>query len=242
MELFEPKIEELRRQLESARTELHTGTAFNGRPWPRSLNKQMVLEQDMGAELGKAGLQSFSVHLWTESLELVRDGLISVYGQDIPLIAASGGAKSVSFGKIALLGVDSIPSEEVYPSFERLDAIRFTQNLEGYMLRGFTQRNREWSRISRVACAKGFDFAVLGRELIRDYMAVSFVRQAEMFFLTDDALIRTLSPIMEDCNSITHALNTMFENINMDCKKCNSASICDEIDGLRRLHHELGLV
>jgi CO dehydrogenase/acetyl-CoA synthase beta subunit len=239
MGLFELKIEKLRRQLEDAKPEPRVCSVCDARAWPRRPTRQMILEQDMGAELGKVGLVSFAAILWTESIESVRDRIISVYGQDIPALASPCGARSVAFGKVALLGVDSIPSEEVYAAFEKMDAVRFTQNLDGYMLRGIIQRNREWSRISRDACGKGFDFTVLGSELIRDYLALPFVRRAEMFFFTDEALIRTLSPIVDDCSKITRALNTMFENIRMDCKNCGSALVCDEVDGLRRLHDRL---
>jgi CO dehydrogenase/acetyl-CoA synthase beta subunit len=239
MGLFELKIEQLRSQLEDATPEPRVCSVCDARGWPRRANKQMILEQDMGVELGKGGLQSFAAVLWTESMDRVRDGVISVYGQDIPLLAAPGGARSVPFGKVALLGVDFIPSKEVYAAFEKMDAVRFAQNLKGYMLRGFTQRNREWSRISREACNNGFDFTVLGSELIRDYLALPFVRRAEMFFFTDDALIRALAPVIDECHKITRALNTIFEGIHMDCKSCDEAPICAEIDGLRRLHDRL---
>jgi CO dehydrogenase/acetyl-CoA synthase beta subunit len=239
MGLFELKIEEFRRQLEDAKPEPRVCSASGSRAWPRSQTRQMILEQDMGAELGKGGLQSFAAVLWTESIDRVRDGVISVYGQDIPALAAPGGARSVPFGKVVLLGVDSIPGEELYAAFEKMDAVRFAQNLKGYMLRGFTQRNREWSRISREACGKGFDFTVLGSELIKDYLALPFVRRAEIFFFTDIALIRTLAPVIEECHKITHALNTIFEGIDMDCKNCDEAPICAEVDGLRRLHDRL---
>jgi CO dehydrogenase/acetyl-CoA synthase beta subunit len=236
MGLFERKIEELRSHLGNSKLEPCVYPASGTRVWPRSQTKQMILEQDMGAELGKGVLQSFAAILWTEELDYVSENLISVYGQDIPLLAAPGGAKSVPFGKIVLLGVDSIPGKEVYAAFEKMDAVRFAHNLKGYMLRGFTQRNREWSRISSEACNHGFDFTVLGSELIRDYLALPFVRRAELLFFTDKALIRALAPVVDDCHKITRALNTIFEGIEMDCKSCSEAPICAEVDGLRRLH------
>jgi CO dehydrogenase/acetyl-CoA synthase beta subunit len=240
MNLFESAIKEIRSRLSGARPALRASVSENTRPpWPRRGIKQMILEQDMGAELGNGRYPSFSAILWTSSQATVEDGLISLYGQDIPQIAACAGNTSVPFGKLVLLGVEPIPDDGAYAFFERLDAVRFVQNLEGYMLRGTTQRNREWSRVSRIACEQGFDFPALGRELIRDYKALPSVLRAEVVFLSEDRLIRELSPVAEDCAQITRALNTMFTNINTDCAACDSAVICSEVQELSRLHKNL---
>ena len=239
MSLFEAKIETLRQALAPLEAEERVFRASGGGAWPRAGSKQMILEQDMGAELGNGRLPSFAAILWTEELERVRDGQIALYGPDIPQIAAPGGKKSVPFGKIVLLGVDALPADEVYASYERMDAVRFRQNLSGYMLRGTSQRNREWSRVSKEACGAGFCFAHLGSELVRDYKALPFVRRAELLFFTEEAGVRALLPAMSECCQIARALNTMFEHVSMDCKSCDAAEICEEIDGLKQLHRQL---
>lgn len=240
MSLFERQIQDLR-QILSEHTPDFNGTAPpNIGDWPRSGAKQMILEQDMGVELGNGRLASFAVIMWTADLNLVEDGRIRVYGQDIPQIASLANEKSRPFGKIVLLGASPPPAEDLYEAYEKMNAVRFDLNLKGYMLRGFiTQKNREWSRITKTACQDGFSFSTLGRELTRDYKKLPFVKSAEVLFFTDDNLIRRLTPLTEDATKITKALNTMFENINMDCQHCESSDICDDVNELRSLHKHL---
>jgi CO dehydrogenase/acetyl-CoA synthase beta subunit len=238
MPLFESKIRELRQRLSKHPFRLREADP-DRQAWPRNTAKQMILEQDMGAELGNGRLPSFAVVLWSERRDLAGDGSIRVYGPDIPQIAAPGGIRSAPFGKVALLEVEPLPAGDIYAAFERMDAVRFDMNLKGYMLRGFTQRNREWSRVSKSACDEGFSFSALGTELIRDYKKLPFVKRAEMLFLTESALIQELSPLAEDCTGIVQALDTLFENIQMDCKNCDAAAICEDVDELRKLHRQM---
>ncbi|MDR1765941.1 MAG: hypothetical protein LBR77_07625 [Lachnospiraceae bacterium] len=234
MSLFKAEIDGMRRTL----TEygfLGRKLPVAGKKWPRSEGRQMILEQDMAAELGHGRFPSISVILWTWSAHTVEDGAIRLYGPDIPAIAGSD-INSVPFGKVVLLEVSGIPEGEVYPAFEQMDAVRFDMNLKGYMLRGTVQRNREWGRVGKKACRDGFCFSVLGSELLRGYKKLPFVRGAEILFFTDEGLIRELTPMAEKSVQITRALNTMFENIDMDCKHCDSATICETIPELKALH------
>lgn len=236
MRLFDEQILALRRHLEDVPACRVNAVSAGYPPWPRSAAKQMVLEQDMGVELGNARMPSFASILWTEQLDLIEDGSIRVYGRDLPEISTYCGDNRVPFGKLVLLGVAPLPEDGLYSAFEQMDLVRFRLQLSGYMLRGFSQRDREWSRVSKSAYENGFSLVRLGLELLRDYKALPFVRAAEVIFTTDDSLVRTLTPLAEGCGKVARALNTMFEHIDMDCKNCDSADICGEIDELRQIH------
>ena len=240
MNLFDQYIGELRILLDAREQLPRRDFRFDEKQkWPRLEREQLILQQDTAVELGNPRSNSFAFILFTEDLANVHDGRVMLYGKDIPEIGSNANVKSASFGKIVLLGCDSFPDEEAYHYFEQMDIVRFRLKLEGYMLRGLPQRNREWSRISNKALMKGFNLQTLANELIRDYKALPFVKSTEIIFFTEELLIKRLKPMAETCSKISMAMNTMFENIVMDCKHCDASELCDEIDGLKQLHQSL---
>ncbi len=240
MNLFDRYIEELRAVLNARSNVPHEEFQFDRKQkWPRLEREELILQQDTAVELGNPRSESFAFILYTGDLSAVHDGRISLYGTNIPEIGSNANTKSAAFGKIVLLGCDSFNEEEAYYYFERMDIVRFRLKLKGYMLRGFPQRNREWSRISSKAYTKGFNLQTLGNELIRDYKELPFVKSAEVVFFTEEMFIKRLRPMAETCSKIAMALNKIFENITMDCKDCDASEVCDEIDGLKRIHRSL---
>jgi CO dehydrogenase/acetyl-CoA synthase beta subunit len=240
MNLFDRYIEELRAVVDAGSKVPHRAFQFDKKQkWPRLEREELILQQDTAVELGNPRSESCAFILYTGDLSAVHDGRISLYGTDIPEIGSSANTKSAAFGKVVLLGCDSFNEEEAYYYFEQMDMVRFRLKLEGYMLRGYPQRNREWSRISNRAFTKGLNLHTLGNELIRDYKELPFVKSAEVAFFTEETLIKELRPMAETCSKIAMALNKMFENITMDCKNCDASEVCDEIDGLKRMHKSL---
>lgn len=239
MSLFNQYIEEIRQDLKSHQQFVHKKSRFNNHTsWPTLTREQLILQQDTCVELGRNQTESFSFIIWTEDLKKINDNDITLYGKDAPEIASNVAQNSSPFGKIVLLGCERFQQEDIYSYFEQMDIVRFKLKLEGYMLRGFSQRNQEWSRISHDAISKGFNLIILANELIREYKELPFVKSAEIVLFTEESLIKSLMPIAEKCSKIPTALNKIFDNIVMDCKNCDASEVCDEIDALKKLHKQ----
>lgn len=238
MDLYDKHIEEI---LAVLRNEAHveqTTLLYNKEhAWPRVEKEQLIMLADTALELGHNKTASLESIIWTEKEETVQDERITLYGPDVAELAANCHGQPVSFGKIVLLASDDdIDEEEAYEFFENIDIIRYSLKLEGYMLRGFFQHNREWSRISKDALTNGFNFETLGTELIRDYKKLVHVKAVEVIFFTDEPLINRLKSTTAACNKISSALNKIADNIIMDCGHCSEKAICDEIGEMKEMH------
>lgn len=214
-------------------------SCFDWKAWPRKTHGALVLEQDTAVELGGERNSSFSAILWTDDASRIHDGQISCYGPELRQIAGADGDPIVGacFGKIILIQAE-FPEEEIYSCYEKLERIRFRQNLSGYMLRSASQRDREWVRVSREAVRNGLSFQILGSELIHDLRENSDVKKAEVIFCTDETLLRQLKPVCDKCNEIIHALNKIYDNIPMECGSCSLAALCGEVEGLKKIHEK----
>lgn len=121
-------------------------------------NPGVILRSDVFAEMGNPAEGSNGFIIWTRDLSLVRDGLISVVGPDIPEM--NEGA-SVPFGQVIMVaGKDLGPSLQ-----ERIEDARYVSDqIEGYLVRDSSKG--VWGRVSRDAVAKGFTLETLGRALM----------------------------------------------------------------------------
>lgn len=237
MDLFDKYIDEVRQRLDENQQFVKQRFKYNQHSiWPILPKEQLILQHDTCIELGK--MESFSFIMWTEDFKKINDNDITLYGRDVSEIASQNLQSSSPFGKIVLLGCDPFSEDNVYPCFEQMDMVRFRLNLKGYMLRGFTQRNQEWSRISHNAISEGFSLEVLANELMREYKKLPFVRSTEIVMLTESTLIKMLMPLAEKCSKIPSALNKIFDNLIMDCKSCDDSEVCNEIEGLKELHKQ----
>jgi len=235
MQLFDTMIEDTKRFVEDLQQK-RNWTAPDKTAWPEGGNRNIVLKDDMGLELGSPQTQSLSCILWTENLDLIKDGSITLAGPDL----SQSYGKSLPFAKIVLVGVSGFTEENTYERYRDMEMIRYQLDLKGFMLRAVSQYMREWCRISSEAVIKGFSAQVLGSALMKLFHEKSYVRTVEVIFLTSSAddVIR-LKEITEPSQKIIAAMNKMAEEFDFDCASCEYQDVCNEADLLKGMRDRL---
>lgn len=189
----------------------------------------VILKEDTYVELGNPLQGSASLVLWTQQVEIVRDGLITLIGPDIQ--ESSG--QSLPFGQVVLIG-DRVLDEKDFPRIER--ARDLSNLLEGYMIRHVPRRL--WSRVSRDAALKGFSFEILGRALMANYRRqFPQLGAIEILFVTSSKSdVDTLHNISIDAQGkslsirkLTRTQEGTYECEELNCDICPDKPACDTI-------------
>jgi CO dehydrogenase/acetyl-CoA synthase beta subunit len=234
MALFDQHLEEVNAYLERKRSEGNI-TAFAQQvktDWPISKTGNLVLSQDAAVELGNPSQGSTSFLLWENASSQENKNQITIVGPDLPELAG----QSVPFGKIVIVRGDGFDEENSYDRYRQLDLLRYDIRLKGYMMRGASQFQREWSRVSKEACSKGFSFKDLGGALIDKFMELSFVRSVEVVFITAGQKdIAEMGAVSNKAYRIISAMNKMAEELSCDCGSCDYSDVCSEVEELRSM-------
>jgi CO dehydrogenase/acetyl-CoA synthase beta subunit len=192
-------------------------------------NQGIILRGDTFLELGNPEMGSASHLLWTTNPSLLSDGKMTLIGPDIP--ESEGG--SLPFGQVLLLaGPELTPADH-----ERLKGAQHVgDHIDGYMVRSTS--DHIWSRVSKEAGAKGFDFATLGRALMNLVKSkVSTVSAMEVIFITSSKKdVKGLDLIVSETQSIGREMikETWKErgfdiDCEVDCASCHDQEVCDDI-------------
>lgn len=207
-----------------------------GSNWPNERNRNLVLGQDTAVELGNPKDASTSFLLWVNAPEKVKNGRITIVGPDLPRLSE----KQVSFGKIVIVDAADFDEDNTYDRYREMELLRYDIHLKGYMMRGVSQQQREWSRVSKEAINNGFSFQHLGGALIDQFSQMPYVRAVETIFITsgkEDVLeMQTIS------NSVGHlisAMNKMAEEMSFDCDTCDYNDVCGDVEELRSMRDSL---
>ena len=229
MELFEVTIADMRKYIEGkqSRSSIIKEQKYS---WPSGGGRNVVLSDEMAVELGNPQMNSVSCLVWTQRTDLIRDGKITLIGPDI----RESNGKSLPFGKVVLAGVSGFDEETTYDKYKEMEAVRYSLDLKGYMIRAVSQYQREWSRISREAVQNGFSFDVLGSALRGEYLKKHYIHAVEFLFVTSSAEdVGELQEITKNVGRKISALNKMLSEIDADCDECEYNDVCDEVDELR---------
>ena len=203
-----------------------------GHPWPEGGNRNIVLKEDMGLELGSLDTESLSCILWTGTPGLIHDGSITLVGPDIS--ESYGG--SLPFAKIVLARVSGFNDENTYERYRDMELLRYTLDLRGYMLRAVSQYQREWCRISRDAIEGGFSFDILGTALMNMFREKPYVDAVEIICVTSSAEdVRQLKGITRDTSRVIGAMHKMAEEGDFDCDACEYQDVCDDAGELKKM-------
>lgn len=199
--------------------------------WPGGQGRDFVLKQDMAVELGSPRNDAVSFLVWDKNDTCVSDGDISVTGPDLK--ECSG--KSIPFGMVILLGIKGAGHEDDYALFRELEDVKYRLDLKGYMRRGVSQFQREWSRISTEAIRNGFTFKTLGTALIDLFHTMDYVTAAEVIVTSSKSDVKELKVIAANVLRIIEAMNKMINEELMDCDSCAYADICNETTELKAI-------
>ncbi len=234
MSLFDKHIEQIRQFLESP---LENGlkTEYNhaGKTdWPSSNRRALVLANDTGVELGHPRDASTAFLLWTNDLKSVFDHRITIVGPDLPDIAD----QRISFGRIIIVGGDDFNEANSFERYREMELLRYGIDLDGYMMRGVSQHQREWSRISKNALKNGFSFKVLGGALIEKIAALPYIEATEVIFITQSReAVLEIKTVADGAIRIIGAMNKMAESLSFDCSTCEYRDVCGSVAELRSM-------
>jgi CO dehydrogenase/acetyl-CoA synthase beta subunit len=238
MQLFDSIIREVRHYIDRqhargiAREFQHVGDLS----WPPAGNRDIVLQSNVGVELGSPSGQSVSFLVWTDNVSLVRDGLITLIGPDINECRE----RYLPFGKVVLIAGTGFTEENSYERYREMESQRYEISLKGYMMRAVSQYMREWSRVSKEAIELDFSFSKLGSALIERLREKKYIDSVEILFVTSsDNEVRDLKEIGERATLYIRAMRKMTEDMDFDCKSCEYKAVCNDAGDLRAMRDSL---
>lgn len=204
--------------------------------WPTERNRNVVLGQDTAVELGNPKDISTSFLLWVNKPDQVINGRITIVGKDLPEISG----KQVSFGKIVIVDADDFNEDNMYDRYREMELLRYDIHLKGYMMRGVSQQQREWSRVSIDAISNGFSFKHLGGALIDQFLKMPYVRSVETIFITSSKEdVMEMQNISNNVRQLISAMNKMAEEMSFDCDECEYNDVCGDVEELRSMRDTL---
>jgi CO dehydrogenase/acetyl-CoA synthase beta subunit len=205
-------------------------------PWPRGGLRNIVLGDDVGLELGNPRDESVACILWSNDIDAVKNGTLTLVGPDFPESAG----KSLPFGKVVLVGVDGFNEDNIYERCMELDGLRFDIDHQGFMLKAASQYQREWCRISRQALDAGYFSGHLAAALMQRLGAVPYVHGVEFIFVTlSSQVVWELREIVNPAMRMIAAMDKMASEMDLDCEKCEYEDVCDEADVLREMRDRI---
>lgn len=200
--------------------------------WPIDRNRNLVLSSDTAVELGNPRDVSTSFLMWVNEPEKVKNGRITLVGPDLAQLSG----KQVSFGRIVIVGASDFDEDNSYDRYRELELLRYNIHLKGYMMRGVSQQQREWSRVSIDALRGGFSVRHLGQALINEYTQINYVQSVETVFITasrEDVL--ETKAIADDVFRLISAMHKMTEELSFDCDTCDYNYVCEDVEELRSM-------
>lgn len=196
--------------------------------WKELSHSEVILQRDSAFELNGTGF-----NLLTSND--VRDEII-VLGDDISDIK-----KSCCFTRISLIGISPEADEQKYYSLiKKTEYIKYHYFPEGFMLRSTSSSNKESIRVSKNAVKNGIDFQKTGSMLVNKYKKIPEVKSAAVIYFTHpDIDYNKLNSMAYKTSKISETLNHVVNSVNFDCDSCNLKAVCDEVDGMRKLHFRI---
>jgi len=204
----------------------------------------IILKEDTAVELGSPDLGSCAFVLTSHDTSLVRDGVITLVGPDVP----ESVGRSLPFAQVLLVAGNELRDQH-HLVLEQHHMI--SNRIEGYMVRLAPQRQRMWTRVSKSAVEKGFTFETLGRALMAVYKSeLPIIEAAEVVFVTSSSEdVEGLKGIAAEVQKErSEALSRRFKmqadgtyectSEYVDCRSCPDEPICDEVRGLIRLRRK----
>ena len=195
-----------------------------------SNKNSVIFLSDTAYELG--GNQKPCVSSLAVSGDMEFSNSVHLLGNDLDKIKTDS-----PFGKFVFIQIEEYENEqETFDKIKELEALRYHLSVDGFMTRASALNMREQIRISKKVIKSGVTFGDYGNALLNEYLKFSYVKSAEIYFVTDFDDFEKLNSVAKKISQTTSALNHIFDNVMFDCSTCNLKEICDEVDGLKELH------
>lgn len=189
-----------------------------------SREPNIILREDTFVELGPPDKASFNYLLILRDPNLIRDGLVTLCGPDIP----DAGGMRLPIAQVLMVAGTGLTDENY---FELNECQYIANRLPGYMIRFDTRRM--WSRVSREAGKAGFSFETLGRNLMALYKTkFETVEAMEILFVTSaDADVMELRNLLANRDSQpAQILKRKYDcAFSWGCEDCPYQATCDRI-------------
>lgn len=225
MRLYNNIINEIKDTLVDAKPLSKGNNALN-----TSDKNSVIFLSDTAYELG--GNQKPCVSSLAVSNDIEFTNSVYLLGKDLNEIKADS-----PFGKFVFIQVEDFEDEQnTFNKIKELEALRYHLSVDGFMTRASALNMREQIRVSKKAIQSGVTFSDYGNTLLQEYLKFSYVKSAEIYFVTDFNDFEKLNSVAKKISQTTSALNHIFDNVMFDCSTCNLKEICDEVDGLKELH------
>lgn len=225
MRLYNNLINEIKDTLVDAKPLSKGNNALN-----TSDKNSVIFLSDTAYELG--GNQKPCVSSLAVSNDIEFTNFVYLLGKDLNEIKADS-----PFGKFVFIQVEDFEDEQnTFNKIKELEALRYHLSVDGFMTRASALNMREQIRVSKKAIQSGVTFSDYGNTLLQEYLKFSYVKSAEIYFVTDFNDFEKLNSVAKKISQTTSALNHIFDNVMFDCSTCNLKEICDEVDGLKELH------
>ncbi|MCX6276771.1 MAG: hypothetical protein NT004_01575 [Bacteroidetes bacterium] len=226
-------------------------------------NSGVILREDTFIELGNPEMGSCSILLYTDKPAMLNDGRITLTGPDIndsgvnnlsldeimnagslhsndkdlaELACLSKNKKEIQsfpFAQIIMIGGKELTEKD----FDSLREILIVgDQIEGYMVRSFSENI--WSRVSKHAVAKGFNFETLGKALMILFKSANpKIESMEVGFVTtnkdDISILKEYSNQIQKISKEIVKENWKIKgyeiDCNSDCNTCDDKPVCDDI-------------
>lgn len=199
---------------------------------------QVVLRQETARELGGPRVAACFALLWDDGAPgAVERGRVTLVGPDL----AEPGEMPTPLAVVITAGGQPVTQDRLHDHLCRLRDAVYGVHLRGVMARILPSQQSVWYRLDASALAQGFGARVLGGALVQAVEAVPGVEAAEVLLVTASGQeVEQLSETAQLAASITEALGSMDQGLQMDCEGCQYQEVCDLVDELRQVHARRG--
>lgn len=234
MDLFDNILKDVFRQCNALLPAGDARQPIPARAWNDVGEHHMILGKETAYELGGSGAFGLSGCLCTTQPLLFPEG-VYLYGKDLKDIH-----RDQSYARIVLIELEEKPEKDaLYRKLREIEYVRYHIHPEGYMARISPVIQREPVRISKAALKNHMAFADIGQMYLARYQRILQVKCVNVIFITDLAFdYANLEKNLHKAEQITQSLDHIFTSLSMDCGTCNLKAVCDEVDGLRKLHFD----
>ncbi len=202
--------------------------------WDMCSSNEVILAKDTSFELGANKLTSVNYSCVTTSKQLIPNDEILLLGPDLTEIK-----EDTPFIRIVLLNINDLEDETAYNVIKDLEYIKYDVIPKGYMIRASSFDHREQVRVSRTAVQNAINFKTIGNIYIKKLKENKLVNTVRIIFITKDSpeFVRFIE-LANKTVSLTKTLNQVLNNMSLDCNSCHLKIVCDEVEGLKKIHFD----
>lgn len=192
----------------------------------------IILTKETAFELGGSALPAVSGAMFCGSGEIT-DGVV-LCGKDIGELSSD--APYARFAVISLKDGADEDDDTVYTHLKNAELAKYHVYPKGCLIRLSPESRREQLRVGKKAAAE-LSLKNIGFSFIEEYKKSELVEAVKIYFFTGSGFdYKKLGELADKASAVTESLNKIMQGLAVSCDTCELKEICDEVDGLRKLH------